>query len=204
MLQSVPCDIMVGAWGAGQHEADFVLLQYVRSMVPRAGFRSAVGHQLHAERRQVVVGGLLRIPDIELDMVRSLQGQKIMSRGNQLICYLRHGMLSFTFIASRQRSICCGVPVEIRTHVGRPNGARWRTITPCRIKDSVNSRAVSSLASGIMTKFVSDGTGLSPSYCRPSVSIRRDRAFISSDRCRNSLSSNAAMPAACASTLGSN
>jgi hypothetical protein len=65
-------DRVVRGQRRSQYQADLVLLQQVAGAVSAAGFWSAVGHELKAERCAVVVAGLLRVAHIELDEVGSV------------------------------------------------------------------------------------------------------------------------------------
>ena len=60
-----------------EHEADLALLQHIRSPVAQSGLRTGVGHQLHAEGEPVKIRGLARIADVELDIIRAVEGKEI-------------------------------------------------------------------------------------------------------------------------------
>src|SRR5581483_4164273 len=95
-------------------------------------------------------------------------------------------------------------PVETRKHWGKPKAASGRTMMPCASRCSKACRASCSEGRTAIAKFASDGTTVIPASFRPSVKYRSPRAFNSSDRCKNSLSASAAMPAAWAGVEGSN
>ena len=97
-------------------------------------------------------------------------------------------------MASTARRLSSSVPVEMRRQFGMPNAFRGRTTTPCDRRSSKIELASCSEASTVITKFASEGTTVNPASRRPSVSVRKPRAFNSSDRCRNSLSASAPMP----------
>ncbi len=62
-------DLVAAVVGAGEHEPDAALLEHVRAPVAPAGLEAGVGGLGEAERVREVVGGLRRVPDVELDMV---------------------------------------------------------------------------------------------------------------------------------------
>src|ERR1700680_2331101 len=66
-------DRTVGLQRRREHEAHLALLQDVAGTVTDAGFRSGVGDDVEAERCAVVVGGLARVADPQLDVVGSLE-----------------------------------------------------------------------------------------------------------------------------------
>ena len=56
----------------GEDESDLPLRQQVAGPVANAGFRAAVADDLKAQRRLIEMRRLLRVPDVELDVVRSV------------------------------------------------------------------------------------------------------------------------------------
>ena len=60
-----------------EHEADLALLQQIAGPVADAGLGAAVGDQLEAERRPVVVAGLLGVADVELDVVGAVDREGV-------------------------------------------------------------------------------------------------------------------------------
>ena len=65
----VACDLVVGPKRAREDEADVPLLEEVRSAVAKAGLGPRVGGRPEAEGALVEVGGLLRVPNPQLDVV---------------------------------------------------------------------------------------------------------------------------------------
>ena len=104
-----------------------------------------------------------------------------------------------------QKRLSSSVPVEIRRQFGNPNAFSGRTTTPC---DSSSSKMRMRLLSD--GQLDHDEIGFrwhhrQSQFPQPfGESTRRPRAFNSSERCRNSLSASAAIPAACAGVDGSN
>src|SRR5580700_1170204 len=80
----------LGRERGGEHEADFVLRQHVGGALAHAGFGSAIGSDPEPERRAVVVRGLARVANVELDVVGSVERQKILFNLRGLFQYLRH------------------------------------------------------------------------------------------------------------------
>ena len=71
-------DRMSGASGVVKTQPDFVLLNQIGSAIARAGLRSAISRQAHAERRAVIVRRLLGVAYIKLHVVGSIQRKKIL------------------------------------------------------------------------------------------------------------------------------
>ncbi len=80
-LCDVAGDLGVGAEGGGEDEADFSLLEDVGGAVALAGFRACVRYQAHAEGRAIEVGRLACVADVELDVVGTFEGEKIVCSG---------------------------------------------------------------------------------------------------------------------------
>ncbi len=74
-------DLGVGAEGGGEDEADFSLLEDVGGAVAVAGLRACVRDQGHAEGRAIEVGRLACVADVELDVVGTFEGEKIVALG---------------------------------------------------------------------------------------------------------------------------
>ena len=68
----------------GEHETDLALLHHVGRAIALAGLRSRIGDQRHAEGGAVKVGSLARVADVELDVVRAFEGEKIVAGGDRL------------------------------------------------------------------------------------------------------------------------
>src|SRR5476649_1862696 len=86
----------------GQDEAHFILHQDVGSAVARSGFGTAVGGQAEAESGAVVVRGLARVADVELDVIGAVERQEILLNGLGMLPDLRHGFSSMR----RQKASC--------------------------------------------------------------------------------------------------
>ena len=74
----------------GQHEANLILLDDIRRAPALPGLRSAVRHQLHAERRAIVIRRLPGIADVELDVIGSVERKKIRAGRWRFLCELLH------------------------------------------------------------------------------------------------------------------
>ena len=107
-------------------------------------------------------------------------------------------------MASTQRRLSSSVPVEIRMQFGNPK-ALQRTHHHA-LRQQLLENTVRLLLGGQHGhhEIGLRGHHLYSQFRSPSVRYRRPRAFSSSERCRNSLSESAAMPAACAGVEGSN
>jgi hypothetical protein len=68
-----------GPQGGGQHKAYFALLDNVRCAIALAGLGAGVGHQAHAESGAIIIGRLARVAYVELNVIGTLEGQKILS-----------------------------------------------------------------------------------------------------------------------------
>jgi len=65
---------------AREHEPDPALLEDVRGAVARAGLEAGVGDLAEAEGVHVVVGGLERVADVELDVVDAVERHEVVLR----------------------------------------------------------------------------------------------------------------------------
>ncbi len=95
----MPGHRMVRMQRGGEDKTDLALDEHIRDAVALTCFGTAVRNQRHAERRSVIVGRLFGIADVELNVVRSVDGQKIhllagahrrfgsLHRAPVLICY---------------------------------------------------------------------------------------------------------------------
>ena len=63
-------------WG-GEDEPDPALLDHVRGPVADAGLEAAVGDRAKAKRVGEPVGGLVRVPDVELDVIDAEQRHRV-------------------------------------------------------------------------------------------------------------------------------
>lgn len=70
-------DLIVGAQTAGEYEAQFVLLQNVRSAIHHAGFGARVSDLLETKGRTVIVSGLLGVTHIEFKVGPIDVGQRM-------------------------------------------------------------------------------------------------------------------------------
>ena len=74
-------DVAVGPERGGEHEADLLLNEQVAGAAAHARFRALVAGQLIAERALIIVRRLLRVSDVELDVVRTVDRKGIMRLG---------------------------------------------------------------------------------------------------------------------------
>src|SRR5437899_8295043 len=86
MLKNVIINRVVRAKRCGQDKRDLVLPNHVAAAFPHAVFRSAVGHRLKTQRALVKMRRLFGVTDVKLDVICTLEGQKIFS-------YRRSGFL---------------------------------------------------------------------------------------------------------------
>ena len=77
VLFDVAGDLVVGAEGGGEDEADLALLENVAGAVALAGLGAGVGDQGHAKGGAVEVGGLAGVAYVELDVVGSFEGEEV-------------------------------------------------------------------------------------------------------------------------------
>ena len=76
----VPRDLVVRHQARRQHEAQIVLLEQIADAISHAGLRTRVRDLIEAERRHVIVRRLLRVADVELDVVPVDLCQRIAAR----------------------------------------------------------------------------------------------------------------------------
>ena len=79
MLQDMGRDLALRVQRRGQHQPYLALLQNVGGAVALPGFRAGIGNQLVAKGKPVVVRGLPRVANVELDIIRAVQRQKVLS-----------------------------------------------------------------------------------------------------------------------------
>jgi len=68
---------MIGLQWCCQHEADLILLQDIRRPVTLARFWAAICNEFHSERGTIEVRRLLRVADVKLNMIRSIERQEV-------------------------------------------------------------------------------------------------------------------------------
>src|SRR5690349_5044290 len=73
-------DLGIGAQGGGQNDPDLALLHEVARAVADAGLGPAIGDELKAKGRAIEVARLLRVPDVELDIVGPVDRKRIVRR----------------------------------------------------------------------------------------------------------------------------
>src|SRR5271156_5416628 len=73
-------DRVAAAQRGGEDEADLALLDDVRGAIALAGLRAGVGDERHAEGGAIKIRSLARIADVKLDVIGSLEGEKIRLR----------------------------------------------------------------------------------------------------------------------------
>src|ERR1700678_1899891 len=69
MERDVARDRIVGYEAGRDHEAQLVLFEHVAAAVFDPGFGTSVGDLFESKGRHIVVRGLLRVADVELDVV---------------------------------------------------------------------------------------------------------------------------------------
>ena len=77
MLLHMLVDPVPGIKRAREHESDFVLLQHIRAGLALARLGTAIGDQLIPERAAVEVRRLLRVADEELDVVGTVDRERV-------------------------------------------------------------------------------------------------------------------------------
>src|SRR5215831_2132067 len=88
-------DLAVGTKAAREHEPDLLLLEHVRGAVANSGLRASVRRRREAERLLVVVGGLLRVPDPELDVIPAFERHEVVGA-------------HVSDLKASRRETCCG------------------------------------------------------------------------------------------------
>src|SRR5260370_11182441 len=77
MLVDVVGDRIIRPDGSSQEQGQLVLPNRIAGAIFRPGFRSGISQALKPERSLVEMRRLLGVPDIKLDVVSSLERQKI-------------------------------------------------------------------------------------------------------------------------------
>ena len=106
---SVLADRRAAAKSARDDEADLVLFEHVARAVADARLGPCVRRPPEAERVLVVVGGLLRVPDPELDVVPAVERHEVRRHGSESIPAVAGvpAAASAAETSSRERRRCC-------------------------------------------------------------------------------------------------
>jgi len=92
VLVRVIADLVTGMERAREHEADVALLENVARAIPYARLWACVRRAAEAECVLVVIGGLLGVPDPELDVIPSVDGHEVFGHGGSLTGRSRIGL----------------------------------------------------------------------------------------------------------------
>ena len=198
-----PCSRMCSAMACsgrerrGQHEADLVLLPARRKRGRACRFPGRGRPPAASRSRAIVIRRLPRVAHVELHVVGAVQRQEILAQPAVGDAPDACGITPPQCLDAqagclrRCRWKCAG-------NCGSPNAFSGRTTTPC-------ASSSSKMRVGLLRVGQHQSSRNSPPTAPPSAPApralgkkRRPRAFNSSERCRNSLSASAAIPAACA------
>src|SRR5258708_33565251 len=80
---------VVGQWRR-EHEADLSLRHQKAGLVPNSSLGPAIANDLEAERGLIVMRRLLRVPDVELDVVGSVDREGVVGLGGLRQCLRSH------------------------------------------------------------------------------------------------------------------
>src|SRR4051812_7238489 len=81
----------------GEHEADLALLEEVARTIAATSLGPFVRHEMKAEGGAIVDGGLLRVPDVELDVVGAVDRERVLDGRSQLKCRRSHDLYTSTW-----------------------------------------------------------------------------------------------------------
>jgi len=104
-------DLALGPERRGEDEADVVLDHDEAGPIPNAGLESRVGHRREAPQRAVIVCGLLRVADPELDVVHAVERQEVLRLGVGILVDVGARLVGGTAgdrVGHRTRLLCCG------------------------------------------------------------------------------------------------
>jgi hypothetical protein len=100
VLVDVVAYLAVGSHSCRENEADLTLLQHVGRTVAPVCLRARIGDQRHAECGAIEVGRLARVADVKLNVVGTLEGEKIRIGSGVGLCECCHGASPVVSFAS--------------------------------------------------------------------------------------------------------